>query len=114
MAVQIGRNRNTNDEATVTTVTLNSVTATTVAASNVDRISFLASLDAGITNVDVFIRYYPAATDNNQAGYLIARRTANNDAFFFPNHEMPVDNIYTGEISAITASGTVDIHITEY
>lgn len=102
------------DTATVTTYTINSVTATTIAVSNTSRIAFIASLDAGTADVNLFIRLYPAATDNIQKGIILARRTSSNDALYHPVWQMDGDNIYTGEISAITSAGTFDVHVTEY
>lgn len=37
-----------------------------------------------------------------------------NDALFCPQWTMSESNIYTGEVSAILDSGTVDVHVTEY
>jgi hypothetical protein len=114
MTLSIGRNTNTNDVATVTSYTLDSVTATTISVANPKRIYFSVCLDSGITDEDVAIRLYPAATDNIAKGEFLTRRNASNDANFRPSWAMPVDNIYTGEISAITNSGTMVVHVTEY
>lgn len=114
MAKMVGRNVNSNDTATVTSYALNSVTATTIAAANNKRIHISACLDYGITDEDVAIRLYPAATDATVRGEILTRRTASNDSLFRPSWTMNVDNVYTGEISAITASGLITIHVTEY
>lgn len=114
MPSMIGRNTNTNDVATVKSYTLNSVTAITIALPNTSRIHFSVCLDFGITDEDVAIRLYPAATDDLPKGEFLTRRTASNDALFRPSWTMTPDNIYTGEISAITTSGLMVVHVTEY
>lgn len=113
MTVMIGRNVNRNDEATVTTYTL-STTATTISAANGQRIYFSVCLAEGSTDDNVAIRLYPAATDNTFKGEILVRRTAQNDALYRPSWTMMSDNIYTGEISAVCESGTVNVYVTEY
>ena len=108
---RIERTRNVNTTATTTAVTLNSATATTIAPANPDRIYLSVSLDEGTTTTEVFIRYYPAATDNIQQGEVIRRRLG---SFLSEPHHMPEDNIYTGEVSGITATGTTTVYVTEY
>ena len=114
MTESIGNNRNTNDTATVTAYTVNSTTATMISAANLRRINFSACLDPGTTTVDVYIRYYPASTDNIKRGDVITRDTFSNSSLFRPVHSMCSTNKYTGEISAISMSGSVVIHVTEY
>ena len=114
MSKTIGRNVNLCDTATVTSYTLNSTTATTIAVANGKRIYFSVCLDYGATDEDVAVRLYPAAVDNAVKGEILTRRTASNDALFRPGWVMTPDNIYTGEISAITASGVMVVHVTEY
>ena len=109
----LGRNTNSNDIATVTTYAINSVTPTTVSIAQ-DRIFIEICLGVGITDVDAYLRLYPAALDSIQQGTILTRRTASNDALFSPIWRMAADNIYTGEISMISASGTFNIHVTEY
>jgi len=115
--LSLGRNRNTNSVADVTTVSLNDATASTLVPSNPDRIMCLISLDAGFgtgVDIEVFIRFWPAADDNDKKGIVLKRIVSGNDSLLQSVITMPVDNIYTGEISAIVAVGSVDIHITEY
>lgn len=114
MALIRGRNINSNDVATVTSYTLDSVTATTISVANSSRIYFSVCLDSGVTDEDVAIRLYPAAADNIAKGEFLTRRNSSNDSNFRPSWSMPSDNIYTGEISAITNSGTMTVHVTEY
>jgi hypothetical protein len=109
-----GRNINSNTAASVTTVEINSVTATTISAANNDRISFRACLAPGTIDEDVVIRYYPAATDNIFQGDVLTRHTAGNANLFRPVHFMDVDNVYYGEVSAMTLNGTHELFITEY
>lgn len=68
----IGRNRNTNDTASCSSVALNASTATKIVDANEDG------------------------------------------SYFKIDWEMPIDNIYTGEISAIMGSGTHTVHVIEY
>ena len=112
--IDIGRNVNSNDVATVTTYEINSVTATVISVSKLRRIVFSACLDSDITSVDVYIRLYPAAADNLKRGEVLTRDTFGNSSLFRPSWAMTPDNIYTGEISAISLSGSVFIHVTEY
>ena len=110
----IGRNINSNDAASVTSVQINSVTATTISLPNSERVSFSVSLDENSVDVDVAIRYYPAAQDNDFVGDVLKRFTLGNNNLYKSNHKMCTDNIYTGEISAISDNGTHNIYITEY
>ena len=112
--ISIGRNQNTNDVATVTTYEINSVTATVISVVSPLRIAFGACLDSDTTSVDVFIRLYTAAADNLKRGEVLTRDTFGNSSLFRPSWTMMPDNIYTGEISAISQSGLVTIHVTEY
>jgi len=115
MTLTTGRNKNTNDIATTTIVSINSTTATTILASNANRLMFSATLAPGSSNADIHIRFYAATTDNIKQGWdVLTRKTAGNDNLFHPNTKMSVDNIYTGEISAISESGTFDILVTEF
>lgn len=114
MTVIIGRNTNINDTATVTSYTLNSATATTISIPNSKRIYLSVCLENGSTDEDVAIRLYPAATDGLKKGEWLVRRNSGNDANYRPSWTMTPDNIYTGEISAITDSGTAIVHVTEY
>jgi hypothetical protein len=114
MAEMIGRNINSNDTAVVSTYELNSVTATVISAAEPSRIHFSACLDSDTTSVDVFIRLYPASADALMRGEVLTRDTFGNSSLFRPSWTMTPDNIYTGEISAISLSGIVFLHVTEY
>lgn len=111
---KVGRNINSNTEASVRTIEINSVTATTISAINLERIFFHVSLEPGITNEDAFIRLYPAGTDDLSKGMVLSRDTFGNSNLFKPAWEMTPDNVYTGEISAISLNGTFNLLVTEY
>jgi hypothetical protein len=114
MMVNVGRNINSNDVATVTRVTVNSVTATTIANANPERINLSVCLAHSTIDVDVAVRAYPAATDNNLDGEILTRHTVGNANLFRPSWTMPTDNPYIGELSAMSESGLVDIIVTEW
>jgi hypothetical protein len=114
MAAMVGRNVNSNDTADVKVIEINSVTATTISIPNDKRISFSACLSPNLIDLNIIIRYYPASQDNILRGDVLTRVTAGNNNLFRPVHSMDTDNIYTGEISAISVNGTHDLYITEY
>ena len=106
MGLTRGRNSNTNDVATITTIVLNDSTSTTVAPPNVNR-TFIH-----ITNADAvkaaWVKLQPASVDNDKKGVFLAARGSG------PGLTMTPDNIYTGEISAIADQGSDTVYITEY
>ena len=111
---KLGRNINIAAEVDHAIIPIDSVTATTIVLPKNDRITFSACIEPGIFDVDVYIRYYPAAQDNIKQGRdVLTRKTLGNTNLFRPLHEMLADNIYDGEISAIALSGTVNLLITE-
>ena len=107
-------NVNTNTVATVTTVSLNSTTATKIADAKLDRIYLSVALKPGTTDRDVYIRLYAAATNDNKEGEPLARRLNEDGSYFQLFWRMLPSNIYTGEASAIVESGSVDVHVTEF
>ncbi len=113
MTHRLGRNINTSEDSRVTTYTLNGTTATVISPAYPQRTEWRVSLDSGISDIDVFIREYPAAQDNLRRGHLLTRRNSSNDTVFNVNFGNHPDNPYTGEYSAITSGGTVDVHVTE-
>lgn len=103
MSKTIGRNTNTTDEATVSNaVTLNTLTSVTVANVNASRIVFIISNPG---NLDIWVKLQAASVDNDIKGILVPKKT---------RWEMPTDNIYTGEISAIAPIDNPEVYITEY
>ena len=113
MTKMIGRNINVTDEVVTTTVEVNSVTATTLAAANPNRLWLRISLDSGLANTEAFIREYPAADDDIKHGELLIREIASNHSLFNPIYKTDPDNVYTGEVSAIAFIGSFDLHIME-
>lgn len=108
-----GRNRNATNTTTTTTVEINSVTATTILAANPNRLWARVSLSFGTTSIEAMVREYPAADDNIKQGEIIVRHTSSNDSLFKPVYTTLGDNVYTGELSAISMAGTFNLHITE-
>ena len=109
-----GRNRNTATEASVTTVEVNENTASVVAVANPARIHITINLDGGTAEEEVFVRFYPAGDDDLKKGLVIKRKIIGATSINDPRVSMDGDNVYTGEISAISESGTFDVHVTEF
>ena len=107
MARRTGRNRNTNTDAVTTSVSLNSSTATTIQAENLNRMFFNVNNNNGTQAF--WVRLYPAAQDNTKHGIFVSARTGSTSSW-----EMPSDNIYTGEISAIADNDSPIAYVTEY
>jgi hypothetical protein len=104
MVIKIGRTRNNNDTATLSgTITVSGVTSTTVQAVNVDRLVFAIS-NVGVQ--DMWLKLQAASVDNDKKGIMVPK-----GGYW----EMPPDNIYTGEISAISDSvASTTANTTEY
>jgi len=103
MAIFEGRNRNTNNEASLSSaIALNSTTTTTVQVANERRIFFAYS---NPDNKDVWLKFQEASLDDDKKGLFIPK-----NGYW----EMPMDSIYIGEISAIAVSGTPNAYPTEY
>ena len=102
----IGRNRNSSTEADIPDgITLNSSTPTTVAAKpekTDPRIFFAIS---NTSDNDMWLLLRAASIGNDKKGIFVPRNSY---------WEMPVDNIYDGEISAIAVTGTPQVFITQY
>lgn len=102
MAKTIGRNQNFTDTATLSAaIALNASTSTTVQAANVDRIDFTFS---NPSNKDVWLKRQAASVDNDKKGIFVPR-----NGFY----EIPTDNVYTGEYSAIAVSGSPEVYTDE-
>lgn len=115
MALKITRNRNTNDTATISSpITLNQTTTVKIADANEDRIFFNVSVDCGVVTDCVFIKLQAASTDDDKKGIILATTAAASQNAFKLDWQMTPDNIYTGEISAITKNGAVVVVPTEY
>ena len=113
MTKSIKRVINTTDEPTTTTVSINSVTATVIAPANPRRMYVRISMDEGVDDNEAFIREYPAGDDNLKRGILLIRDTSSNHSIIRLNYATLPDNVYTGEISAISLFGTFNLHVTE-
>ncbi len=108
MVIRIDRNRNTNDAAAVSTpIVLDAITSTTIAVANDERIFFQVNNDSA--NKEVWIKLQAASVDNDKKGIFLNKKGVAPASW-----EMPTDNIYSGEISAIADSGVSTVYVTEY
>jgi hypothetical protein len=94
---------NTNNEANVGEVSVNSNTAQTLVEANEKRIGLIIS---NRNNQDLWVRFYPVGVDNDQRGFVVYGDTT---------WEMNPEDKYTGEVSVIMNNGgTKTINYTEY
>ncbi len=108
MAKRIGRNINTDDEATVSSgITLNSTTSTVISVADPNRLFFF--VDNNFSDKASWIKLQAASVDNDKKGIFLNEKEKGKTSW-----AMPPDNIYTGEISAIADSGNPIIYVTEY
>lgn len=104
MPIKINRPRNTNDGATLSGATgLNTSTSVKISDANISRIFFCVNNDNAVNGV--WIKLQAAAVDDLKKGIFIGARSS---------WQMPVDNIYTGEISAIAEVDSPEVYVTEY
>jgi len=104
MTIMTGRNVNSNDTAELSdAIATNTSTAVTVTLANDNRLFFCVNNDD--TNQGVWIKLQAASVDDDKKGIFIPKKS------FW---QMPVDNIYIGEISAVADNGTPDVFYTEY
>ena len=104
----IGRNRNTNDEADVPDpIVLNITTSVVIAAANPKR-TFIR-IDNDSNDHGVWVKLQAASVDNTMKGIYLSKKQ-----FGVTFWEMGFDNIYTGEICAVSETGTPQVYITEY
>ena len=89
----IHRLRNYNSTAAVPDTFLVSLTSATVTAANVER-QYFEAWNIGLK--DAWIKLQPALTDNDAKGIPLPQGAS---------WRMSPDNIYTGEISVISAAG---------
>ncbi len=105
---QLGRNRNTSDQANVTDpIAINTGTSVILAAANPDRIFFHVNNDAN--DLAFWVKLQSASTDNDKKGIFCDKEAKGRFDW-----EMPSDNIYTGEISAISDDSNQNLYVTEY
>ncbi len=108
MVIRIDRNRNTNDAATVAMpITVNATTSTTIAVANDERI--YVEINNNSATKEIWIKLQAASVDNDKKGIFLNKKGSPPASW-----EMPTDNIYSGEISAMADSGTSTVYITEY
>jgi len=108
MTVHRGRTFNTNTEATVTAIPLNSSTSTVISAANPDRLFFY--VNNGVEpDKACWIKLHAASLDNTKHGILLHEGEKG-----VGDWAMPVDNAYTGEISAIADDSNCTVYVTEY
>jgi len=108
MTFVIGRNTNRNDTASVPAgIILNATTSTVIAAANADRMFF--HVDNNFSDKAVWIKLQAASVDNDDKGIFLNEKEKG-----VTKWEMPPDNIYTGEISAIADDGNPTVYVTEY
>lgn len=100
MAKKIESTRNTNTESSAVATPLNAVTATTLFTEDPKGLRFSAS---NPTNKDMVIKAQAASVDNIPVGILLLRGAS--------RHISELDG-YTGEVSAMTISGTATIWTT--
>jgi hypothetical protein len=108
MSRVFGRNKNVNDTANVLApIPVDATTSVVILPANPDRM--YVQINNNDSNEDCWIKLQPASQDNDKKGIFMHRRGGGNDEW-----QMPTDNIYTGEISAMSDSGTANIYVTEY
>jgi len=104
MTLFVERNINTNDTATVSEgITINTSTSTTIAVANPDRLFFCVNNNNAANGA--WIKLQAASVDNDAKGIFVLSKDS---------WQMPVDNIYTGEISAVADNTSDDLFYTEY
>lgn len=103
----VKRVSNTNDESLIAGPIVAGVASVKIADTNPDRMFFGVWTDGD--NKAVWIKLQPAAMDDDKKGIWVEAKIG---ALNF--WQMPPDNIYTGEISAISNGGNVNVFVTEY
>ena len=102
MSRKIGRNRNTSDEAETNTTALNDTTATKIKDAG---FAFVRLEIVNESNKDVYIKLQAATIDNLKEGEFLPRGSV---------WEMPADQPYIGERSAIAVSGAPSVTVNMY
>lgn len=114
MTRKIGGNLNTNTEAVVTTVEVNDSAAVTLVDANPKRLGLIINLNGGTADEEVFIRYFAASVNDVKKGIIIKRKIIGATSINDSTWEMTGINLYTGEVSVISESGSFNMHVTEY
>jgi len=108
MVATIGKNISKNDEAVLSSgIAINATTSTLIlaaqAAGVADRILVIVYNEGPR---DAWIKFQAASVDNFKKGFIIPKNTS---LTILEN-----DDIYTGEISAITSTGTATLYLTTF
>jgi len=102
MAADIQQRINTNTTATISSaINTSAATSTTLIAANLSRI-YLAVF---AQDKDIWLKFQAASVDDDKKGIFLTKGTI---------FELPMDNIYTGEVSAIANVSTANVYVTEY
>lgn len=108
MAKNNARVKNTNDVAVISdAITLSNTTSIKIADANPDRMFFYVTNNG--SSDAVWLKLQAASIDNDKKGIWIEKKEVA-ESFW----QMSPDNIYTGEICAISNSSSPDIYVTEY
>jgi hypothetical protein len=108
MTLLIGRNRNTNDSSSMSDgIPLDATTTATVAAANPNRIAL--HVHNGDSVKGCWVKLQAANVDDDKKGVFLDVKGS-----FGSSWDMTLDNIYTGEVSAIADSGSAMLYVTEY
>jgi len=108
MTAMVGRNVNSNDTAIINDgVELNTSTSMVIAPANPSRIYFHVNNDS--SKEACWIKLQAASIDNDKKGIFLNKKEKPDTRW-----DMPNDNVYTGEISAIAEKGKPKVYVTEY
>jgi len=102
MALRKGRNINQSDSAILDSTALNNSTSVKIRDAGNGFIYWSITNDS---KKDVWLKLQAAATDDDKKGIFLVAGSY---------WEMPSDNLYTGEVSAIMDSGNETVYTTEY
>jgi len=108
MTARIGRNRNSNDVANIPNgIAVSGTVSTVIAIANSKRIAI--HFNNNDANKGIWIKLQAALIDDDKKGIYLSATGKGESRW-----DMPTDNVYTGEISAIGDSGAITVFVTEY
>lgn len=100
---------NSSLEAYSSIISINDTTSTKIANAQIKTDGRPNRIFFSVNNPDrknsIFIKLQAASIDNNKIGIIVGPKGY---------WEMPIDNIYKGEISVISDNDSFDIYVTEY
>jgi len=103
MTKTVGQNVNTNNIAELSgSIALNSSTSITIQEASEERVFWCITNQE---NFAIYVKFQPASIDDIKNGFKLEGKGY---------WEMPPGDKYTGEISAISESGTPEIFTTQY